>query len=55
MGKPSLAHKKVNPVFNNMMDQGLVSDPLFAFWISKNRTSQVGGMLSLGTTISDVI
>jgi len=50
MGKPSLAHKAVKPVFNNMMDQGLVSDPLFAFWISKNRTSQVGGLLSLGET-----
>ena len=48
MGYPSLARGGVTPIFNKMMDQGVVTDPMFSFWISKNRTSSVGGLLTLG-------
>lgn len=48
MGYPSLARDGVRPVFHQMMDQGVVDEPLFSFWISKNRTSSVGGVLTLG-------
>jgi len=48
MGYPSLAMGGVTPLFNQMMEQGVVTDPMFSFWISKNRTSSVGGLLTLG-------
>ena len=48
MGYPSLARGGVTPLFNQMMEQGVVTDPMFSFWISKNRTSSVGGLLTLG-------
>ena len=41
MGYPSLARGGIKPIFNQMMDQGVVDEPLFSFWISKNRTSKV--------------
>jgi len=38
----------VMPVWYNIMNQGLVSQAMFAFWLSNNTNSQVGGELTLG-------
>ena len=48
MGYPRLARGGVPPLYNKMMEQGVVTDPMFSFWISKNRASTVGGLLTLG-------
>ena len=35
MSYPKISVNGVPPVFNNMIDQGLVSDPVFSFWLSR--------------------
>jgi len=48
MAFQSIAVDNVTPVFNDAIAQGLVSQPLFAFWLS-NTTGTGGGELTLGT------
>ena len=36
MGFPTIAVTGATPVFNNMIDQGLVDEPVFAFWLSRD-------------------
>jgi hypothetical protein len=36
------------PPFNKMMDQGLVKDPVFSFWLNRNVEGKQGGELTLG-------
>lgn len=42
----------VTPVFYNIMSQNLISDALFAFWLSKNPNSGPGGEITLGAVDS---
>ncbi|XP_019873503.2 lysosomal aspartic protease-like [Aethina tumida] len=38
----------VKPLFNNMVDQGLVSQPVFSFYLDRNPDAAQGGELILG-------
>ena len=35
MGFPTISVLGVNPVFNNMVEQGLVEEPIFSFYINR--------------------
>ena len=39
MGFPAISVLGVTPVFNNMIDQGLVEEPVFSFWINRSGSS----------------
>jgi len=48
MGFPELAEGLVPPFFNNMIDQGLVDEPKFGFWLNRDPEDPNGGELVLG-------
>lgn len=48
MGFPQISVLGVTPVFHNMMDQGLVEEPIFSFWLSRDPDAAIGGELILG-------
>jgi len=43
----------VVPVWYNILDQGLVDEPVFSFWLSKNPQGENGGEMLLGGTNPD--
>jgi phytepsin len=44
----SISVGHVTPVWYNLLSQGLVSQPVFAFWLNRVMGSKVGGELVLG-------
>merc|ERR1712112_148389 len=48
MGFPQIAVNDANPVFNNMIDQGAVEEPIFSFWLNRDPDAEIGGELILG-------
>lgn len=48
MSYPTISVNGAVPVFNNMIDQGLVDEPVFAFWLNRDVMGAEGGELSLG-------
>jgi len=48
MGFKSISVDGVTPVWYNMLSQNLVTKPQFAFWLSKQSSTNNGGELSLG-------
>jgi cathepsin D len=49
MAYPQISVEKITPVFNNMLKQGAVKEPLFAFWLDRDPNATMGGEISLGS------
>merc|ERR1712038_823398 len=48
MAFPKISVDGVPPVFNNMVDQGVVEEPVFSFWLNRNPDADLGGVMVLG-------
>ena len=48
MGFPEIAVNGATPPFQNMVDQGLVEEPVFSFWLNRDVAGITGGELTLG-------
>ena len=48
MGFPNIAVTGAKPPFQNMLDQGVVKEPVFSFWLNRNPDGEDGGELVLG-------
>ncbi|XP_057583140.1 pregnancy-associated glycoprotein 2-like [Hippopotamus amphibius kiboko] len=46
LGYPSLAHKRTTPVFDNLKTRGIISQPVFAFYLSNRKEN--GSMVMFG-------
>jgi hypothetical protein len=48
MGFPAIAVDKAPPPFTLMVEQGLVEQPVFSFWLNRDPEATVGGEMVLG-------
>lgn len=48
LGFPEISVGGAVPPFNQMLDQGLVKEPVFSFWLNRNVEGKQGGELTLG-------
>lgn len=48
MAFPAISVDKLEPVFNQMLDQNLVDQPVFSFWVNRDASDENGGELTLG-------
>lgn len=48
MGFPEIAVEQVVPPFSMMLDQGLITEPVFAFWLNRDPNDPNGGEMVLG-------
>merc|ERR1712168_1684000 len=48
MGFPQIAVLGVRPPFNSMVDQGVVDEAIFSFWLNREANAEHGGELILG-------
>uniref|UniRef100_A0A183BVC7 Peptidase A1 domain-containing protein n=1 Tax=Globodera pallida TaxID=36090 RepID=A0A183BVC7_GLOPA len=48
MAFPEISVKNLSTVFHNMVTQQKVQEPVFAFWLSRNSTSELGGEITFG-------
>jgi cathepsin D len=51
LGYPGLASTRATPVINNMINQGLLDQPLFAVWMTReSKEGEIGGEITVGGT-----
>uniref|UniRef100_A0A183CAH7 Peptidase A1 domain-containing protein n=1 Tax=Globodera pallida TaxID=36090 RepID=A0A183CAH7_GLOPA len=50
MGFSEASGVKLSTVFDNMVTQHKVQEPVFAFWLNRNLTSELGGEMTIGGT-----
>ncbi|KAI5069998.1 hypothetical protein GOP47_0014341 [Adiantum capillus-veneris] len=48
LGFQEIAVDNVTPVWYNMLDQELVSEPVFSFWLNRNADDDIGGEIIFG-------
>ena len=48
LGYPSIAVNKITPPVNNMIEQGLLSDGMFSFFLTRTANADDGGELTIG-------
>ncbi|WPT18028.1 Aspartic proteinase A2 [Picochlorum sp. SENEW3] len=48
MGFPEISVGKVQPPFQNMLEQGLIEEPVFSFWLNRDEDDMQGGEMILG-------
>jgi phytepsin len=48
LGFKEISVNRVTPVWYNMLDQKLVKEPVFSFWLNRNADDESGGELVLG-------
>ena len=48
LGFPEIAVGGVTPPFQKLLDQGVVKEPVFSFWLNRDVEGQQGGELVLG-------
>ena len=48
LGFPSIAVAKVNPIFNEMIDQKVIAEPVFSFYLQKDGDENNGGEITFG-------
>ena len=48
LGFPEIAVGGVTPPFQKMLDQGVVKEPVFSFWLNRDVEGRQGGELVLG-------
>lgn len=53
LGFPEIAVGKVKPPFQNALDQDLLSEPVFSFWLNRDVDGEQGGELVLGGVDED--
>ncbi|XP_020716105.1 lysosomal aspartic protease-like [Ceratitis capitata] len=53
MGYQQISNDNVVPPFYNLFKQGLVAEPVFSFYLTREGTSSQGGVLTLGGIDSD--
>lgn len=53
LGFQEISVGKSVPVWYNMVDQGLVSEPVFSFWFNRNTEEEEGGEIVFGGVDSD--
>lgn len=53
LGFPEIAVGKVKPPFQNALDQDLLAEPVFSFWLNRDVDGEQGGELVLGGVDED--
>lgn len=48
LGFPEISVGKVTPPFQNMIEQGLLPEPVFSFWLNRIAEEEQGGEMVLG-------